>query len=320
MNRRTLAAALVLLSVAFACRAKRKKVIAVIPKATSHQFWGSVHAGAAAAAGALGVEVLWNGPALETDYSRQIQIVDSMIARRVDGLAISAAESKSLVQPVDRAMAAGIPVAVFDSGLDSENYTTFVATNNYEAGRLAARTLARLLQHRGKIAVIMHTPGSESTIVREKGFDDAIEKEYPEIHVVARQFGYSDRGKAMAAAENILTAHPDLDGMFASAEPSSVGAALALKNQGGSSRVKLVAFDSTEGLIQDLKGGVIQALVVQDPFRIGYEAVRALVDKLNGKTPPKHVDLSATVVFAKDLKRTEIQQLVSPDLSKYFKP
>jgi ribose transport system substrate-binding protein len=228
--KKVLPALLAVLAVAAcACGGSRKKVIAVIPKGTSHLFWLSVQAGAMAAGQDLGVEVLWNGPATETEYSRQIQIVDSMIARRVDGIALAAAERKALVGVVDRAMKAGIPVTIFDSGLDSDNYTTFVATDNYEAGRLAARTLARLVGGKGKVAVVMHAPGSFSTMERERGFDEAMAQEFPEIRVVARQFGLSDRAKAVAASENILTAHPDLDGLFASTEPSSTGAALALR-------------------------------------------------------------------------------------------
>src|SRR5579864_7764468 len=114
-----------------ACQGSRQKTIAVIPKGTSHLFWLSVQAGAVAAGQKLGVRILWNGPAQETEYDRQIQIVDSMIARHVDGLAIAAAERKGLVQSIDRAASFGIPVTVFDSGVDTTNYLTFVATDNY---------------------------------------------------------------------------------------------------------------------------------------------------------------------------------------------
>src|ERR1700694_5050030 len=211
------------------CQNSKKKVIGVVPKGTSHIFWQSVQAGAMAAGKELGVEVLWNGPAQETEYDRQIQIVDSMIARRVDGIAVAAAERKALVQSIDRAASVGIPLTVFDSGVDTTNYLTFIATDNYEAGRMGARELAKLLSGKGDVAILMHTPGSQSTMDRESGFEDVMKKEYPGIHVVARQYGQSDRSKAMAAAENILTAHPTLDGMFASSEPSSVGASLAIK-------------------------------------------------------------------------------------------
>jgi len=298
------------------CHGSRQKTIAVIPKGTAHLFWISVHAGAMAAAQKLDVNVLWNGPAQETEYDRQIQIVDSMIARRVDGIAVAAAERKALVQSIDRAASVGIPLTVFDSGVDTTNYLTFIATDNYEAGRMGARELAKLLNGKGSVAIIMHAPGSQSTMDRESGFEDVLKNEYPAIHVVARQYGQSDRSKAMAATENILTAHPSLDGMFASSEPSSVGASLAIKSRGLGGKIKFVAFDSSEGMIADLKAGVIDAMVVQDPFRMGFEAVQSLVDKLNGKTPPKRIDLPAHVIEKQDLDNPEVKELLFSGVTK----
>jgi ribose transport system substrate-binding protein len=292
------------------CNRTTKKRIAVVPKGTSHIFWISVQEGAMAAGKEFNVEILWNGPPQETDYSRQMQIVDSMVAQHVDGIALAAAERKALVGPVDRAAAAGIPVTVFDSGLDSTNYLSYVATNNLEGGRLAARTLGQLLNGKGKVAMIMHAPGSASTMDREQGFNEVMSKDFPGIKVVATQFGMSDRAKSRAAAENILTAHPDLDGMFASSEPSSVGASLAIKGQGLSGKVKLVVFDSSDTLIEDMRAGTISAMVVQDPFKMGYEAVKTLVDKLNGQTPPKRIDLNAVVVRKEDLDKPEMKQLL----------
>jgi ribose transport system substrate-binding protein len=301
------------------CQQNSKKTIAVVPKATSHLFWVSVQAGAMAAAEEYGVNVEWNGAASETEYPRQIQIVDSFISRRVDGIALAATERKALVAVLDRAAQANIPVTVFDSGVDSDNYMSFLATNNYEGGQLAGRTLGRLLNGNGKVGVVLHAPGSGSTMDRERGFEDAMKAEFPGIRIVAQQFGQSDRSKAMAAMENILTAHPDLDGVFASSEPSSMGAALALKSRGLNGRVKLVAFDSSDVMIEDLKGGVIDAMVVQDPFRMGHDAVKTLVDKLNGQTPPKKVDLSARVVTKADLEKEDVKLLLFPDVKKYLK-
>jgi ribose transport system substrate-binding protein len=298
------------------CNTNRRKVIGVVPKATSHLFWVSVQAGTMAAGRALNVEVVWNGPATEIEFSRQIQIVDSMIARHVDGLALAAQDHTALDASLDRAAREGIPVTVFDSGVDSTNYMTFVATNNFEAGQMAARKLAELLKGKGSIAMVLHVPGSFSTMERERGFEDTMAKEFPGIHIEQKQYGMSDRSKAMAAAENILTAHPNLDGIFASTEPSSVGTALALKSRGLAGKVKFVAFDASEGMVQDLKEGTIDALVAQDPFRMGYEAVATLVDKLNGKTPPKRIDLSARVITRPDLDKPEIKALLNPDVKK----
>jgi len=320
VNKRELAGAVaVLLSVALiSCGGSHRKTIAVIPKATSHLFWVSVQAGAMAAGKKLNVDVLWNGPPTETDYARQVQIVDSMIARQVDGLAVAAQDRITLNASLDRAAAAHIPVTVFDSGVDSSNYMTFIATNNFEAGQMAARKLAALVGGKGKVAELMHAPGSKSTMDREAGFEDAVKKEFPGLQIVARQFSMSDRAKAMAAAENFLTAQPDLDGIFASAEPGSLGAALALKSRGVAGKVKLVAFDAGEDLVDDLKDGSIDALVAQDPFRMGYDAVKTLVDKLHGANPPKIIDLSATVVTKRDLDKPEIKALLFPDVKRYL--
>jgi ribose transport system substrate-binding protein len=293
-----------------ACHGNRQKRIAVIPKATSHIFWLSVQKGAFDAGKEFGVEILWNGPPTETDYARQMQILDSMVAQRVDGIAIAAAERKALVAGVDRAVSAGIPITVFDSGLDSQNYLSYVATDNVEAGRIGARTLGEMLSGKGKVAIVMHAPGSASTMDREKGFTEVIEREFPGMKIVASQFGMSDRAKSRAAAENILTAHPDLNGIFASSEPSSVGAALALKGRGLADKISLVAFDSSDSMIDDLRTGAIDAMVVQDPHRMGFEAVKTLVDKLGGKTPPKRLDLNAIVVRAKDLNEPQVKRLL----------
>ena len=301
------------------CRGSRKKVIGVVPKGTSHLFWQTVQAGAIAAGRDLGVEIEWNGAPMETDYSRQIQIVDSMIARHVDGLVVAAADRTALVQPLDRAAKAGVPVVVFDSGLDSTNYVTFIATNNFNAGQMAARKLAEMVHGKGKVAVVMHAPGSASTMERERGFDEVMAKEFPAIEVVARQFGMSDRAKSRSAAENMLAAHPDLNGMFASSEPSSVGASLAIKSRGLADQVWMVAFDSSDGMIEDLKSGAIDAMVVQDPFKIGYDGVKTLVEFLNGKTPPKQIDLNARVLMKEDLDKPDVKKLLSPELDKYLK-
>jgi ribose transport system substrate-binding protein len=301
------------------CNQSRKKQIAVIPKSTSSLFYQPVHAGANAAGEEYHLEILWSGAASETDYSRQIEIVDSMIARHVDGLAIAASERNALNHSLERASAENIPVTIFDSGVDSKNYMTFIATDNVEAGRMAGRKLGDLLGGKGTVAIILHAPGSYSTMDRENGFKEVVAKNYPGIRIVAEQYSGGDRAKAMQVTEDILTVHSDLAGMFASSEPTAVGAAQALKARGLAGKVKLVGFDASEGLIQDLKEGVFSALVVQDPFKMGHEAVRTLADKLAGKSPEKQIDLSAVVVTAADLEKPDIHTLLYPDLKKWLK-
>ena len=291
----------------------------MIPKSTASVFWQAVQAGAIAAGQENNVKITWSGPPLETDYSRQIEILDSMIAKHVDGIAIAASERNALNNSLDRAAKENIPVTVFDSGVDSTNYMTFLATNNYEAGKAAARKLGQLLGGKGNIAEIQHAPGSGSTMDRERGFTEVIASEFPGIHIIAKQFSQGDREKGMNVTENILTANPALSGIFASSEPSSVGAARALKARNLAGKVKFVAFDSSQGLVNDLKAGTIDALVAQDPFKLGHDAILTLVDRLNGKTPPKQVDLSARVITQADLSKPDVHALLYPEIDKYLK-
>ena len=209
---------------AFSCNRSDRTVIGVAPKGTSSIFWQAVHAGVIAAGEEYDVDILWNGPPQETEYARQIQIVESMINRRVDGIVLSPSESTALVGVVERAGELGIPVTVFDSGIDTDNYVCFVATDNVGAGRLAAETLNDMLGGKGKIAMVKHVPGSASTGNREIGFHAALEEEYTGLEIVNEQYCMSDRTRALSITEDMLTAHPELDALFCSSEAATVGA------------------------------------------------------------------------------------------------
>lgn len=300
------------------CTRSEKKVVGVVPKGANHIFWQTVHAGALKAAAEYGFEVEWNAPTLEIDSSRQIEIVDSMVNKHLAGIVLAPVDKNALVAVVERAAAAGIPVSIFDSALDSNKKVSFVATNNEEGGRMAARRLAEVIGGKGKVAVIGFMPGSASTMEREHGFQDEMRKNYPRVDVVAMQFGMADRAKSMAATENILTAHPDLAGLFADNESSLAGTVQALKGR-GAKNVKLVGFDASDQLIGDLKAGFIDSLVVQNPFRMGYEATKAIGQKLKGETPQASIDSGATLVTLADLEKPEVKELLFPDLSKYLK-
>ncbi len=298
------------------CRGSRKKLIGVVPKATSHLFFVNIHRGVDQAARDFNVDVRWNGPNEETDHTRQIQIVESMVTQRVDALAISATDERALVAPVERAIRAGIPVTIFDSGVNVEGYTSFIATDNYGAGCTAARLLAGLIGKNGKIGMVMHKPGGTSTVLRERGFEETMSKEFPAVVIAARQFGMSDRARSRAAAENILTAHPDLAGVFASSEASSLGSIQAIRSRGQSGKVKLITFDSSDAHVEALREGTIDTMLVQEPFRIGYEAVRSLADKLEGRTPARRLDLPVRVISQADLNKPEVMTLLIPQPAK----
>jgi ribose transport system substrate-binding protein len=299
-----------------ACNRDKKKVIAVIPKGNAHLFWQSVHAGAVATSRETGVEVIWNGPASETDYTGQLKVVDAMINRRVDAIALAPIDSKAMVQVVERAAAEGIPVIIFDSGIDTDKFVAQVATDNYHAGEMGAERMAKLLGGKGKVAILANMPGSASTVARESGFEDSMKKNYPGIQIVEKQFGNAEVASSLTKAENILTGHPDLDGVFASNESSSVGFAQALRDR--KTKIKMVGFDWSPSLLDDVKNGVIDSLVVQNPFKMGQEAVRLAVDKLDGKTIVKMNALAPKLIDKENLGTPEVQAQVNPDLKKYL--
>jgi len=287
-----------------------KRVIAVIPKGVSHFFWQSVHAGADAVAKEFNVEVVWKGPAQETDYAGQINIVEDAINRRVDGICVAPSHREALVPIVERAQREGIPVTIFDSGIGTENYTSYVATDNRQGGRIAAERLAEKLAGKGKIAILGVKAGSVSTDEREEGFQEVIKQKYPGIEIVAFQYGEADRARSLDRAADILTAHSDLNGFFASNESSTVGVVQAIKQKGMGGKILLVGFDSSPNLIDDLKSGAIDSLVLQNPFKMGYEAVKSMVEKLNGQTPPRQVDTGVKLLTRDNLDTPEMQQLL----------
>ena len=319
MSRNLLTIALtgLLLLTVSSCSRTHKRTIGVVSKGQAHEYWNSVHAGAEAAGQAAGVEILWNGPAQETDLTRQIQIVESMITQHVDGIALAPVDKTALVPYVERAQKEGIPVAIYDSGLDSQNYLCFIATNNYQAGQMAARKLGELLKGQGSVLEVKHMPGSASSMDRESGFAETLQHEFPKVHVVGEEFGMGDRDKVMGVTENLLTAHPDADAIFASAESSSVGAARAVEERHLTGKIKFVGFDSSHELIQALDKNVINALVVQDPFRIGFEAVQSIANAMKGQQPPRHMDLNAILITKADLTKPAIQALLNPGSVKH---
>jgi ribose transport system substrate-binding protein len=298
------------------CRRGDRKVVGVIAQGRSHMFWQSVHAGAVAAAREHGLEVSWNAPTSETDIAGQIQIMQTMINRRLDAIAISPIERRALVNIVNRAASENIPVVIFDTGVDTDRYIARVATDNYAAGQMAAERMAQILGGKGEVIMVACQPGSASTIAREQGFEDVIKSRYPGIRIVDKRFGMSDFAKSMSVAENMLTAHPDVDGVFASNETGSVGAAQALK--GRRSKAKMVGFDWSPTLLEDLRSGLIDSLVAQDPFKIGYEAVAAAAKKLRGETPQKEQPLAALLVTRDNLNDPGVQKQLNPDLKKYL--
>ncbi len=215
-------------------KAKKWRVM-VIPKGTTHEFWQSVHAGAAKGAEESGdVEMIWQGPAREDDRTEQIKLVQSAVASGVDGIVLAPLDARALVEPVEQAIAKGIKVVIIDSALESSKISSFVATDNYHGGVLAARRLGEVLKGEGKIILLRYAVGSASTDDRERGFADTMKRDFPKVvYLSDDQYAGATSDLAQQKAQNLLTRfRGQLDGVFCSNESSAVGMLRALDGAG----------------------------------------------------------------------------------------
>lgn len=299
-----------------------KITIAVIPKGTTHEFWKSMHAGAVKASRELDVDIFWQGPLKEDDREEQIKVIDSFKARRVSAMALAPLDDKALRIPVRNAVRAGIPVLILDSELDSEDYVSFVSTDNYQGGWAGGEYLATILGGQGKVILLRMQEGSASTMKREQGFLDAI-AEFEKIEVVSsNQYGGVTTEMSFRASENLLAAQGaatgGVDGIFCPNESTTFGMLRALQDSNLAGKIKLVGFDSSKQIVDAMRRGELHGLVLQDPFNMGYLGVKMLVQHLNGAELDKRVDTGLTLVTPENMDDPEVKQILLPDLDAYL--
>ena len=295
--------------------------IAMVPKGTTHEFWKSVHAGAVKASRELGVEVVWKGPLREDDLSDQIDIVQSFVAQGVAGIALAPLSDKGLVGTVKAATDSRVPVVVFDSDLAGGNYVSFVATDNVAAGRTAGEALAKAVG-KGNVLLLRYQEGSASTANREKGFLEAVAA-HPELKVVSdSQYGGATTETAEKASENLLAAQKAdtgaVQGVFAPNESTTFGMLRALRQAGLAGKVHFVGFDASDKLVDGVRAGDVDGLVVQRPFEMGYLAIKTLVGNIRGQAVEKRIDTGSTLVTKANVDTPDVEALVKPDLKTWL--
>lgn len=289
--------------------------IAVIPKGTTHVFWQSVKAGAFAARDELKVHVEFKGPTKEDDRNAQISLVERMVAsRKFDGIVIAPLDDTSLVSPIERAISKKIPVVIFDSALNSDRTVSFVATDNYAGGKMAGEKMVALLGAGKKVALLRYQQNSASTDKREQGFVDAV-RAGGLILVSDDLYGGATRETAQKASENLLRGLADrggADGIFCPNESTTYGMLLALREHRLVKKMVFIGFDSAPTLLDALRGGDIQALVVQNPYRMGYLGVKTMVAHLRGEPADERIDTGVSLVTAANIDSPRIRQVLDP--------
>jgi ribose transport system substrate-binding protein len=300
--------------------------IAVIPKGTTHEFWKAINAGAIKAqreltAAGTQTDIIWKGPLREDDRDQQIQVVENFMARRVNAIVLAPLDSQALVRPVHHALQAGVPVVVMDSGLKSDEYVSFVATDNYKGGVMAGEEMGKLLGGKGKVILLRYQVGSASTEARESGFLEALKK-FPGIQLISSdQHAGATRELAYQASQNLLNRFGrEVNGVFCPCEPPTIAMTKALRDLGlAGGKVKMVGFDAGSQSVLDLKNGDLQALVVQNPMLMGYLGVVTAVKHLRGEQVEKRIDTGVALVTSQNMNQPEITELLHPPLEKYLK-
>lgn len=295
----------------YTATAGEKLLIVYIPKDTNSPYWLIVKAGAVAAAEKYDAKVEMLGPSVPTDIATQVNIVNDQITRGVSAILLTAGDAKALAPVTERAKKEGIPLIAVDSGVESDAPLSYIATDNINAAKIAAEKLAELIDYKGKVLLMSFVAGSQTASEREKGFIEGI-KQFPDIDLVGTQYSLADASRAMTIMENMLTAYPDLAGVFTGEEKTGAGVARQLELSEKAGIVKMVAFDASEQLIQGLQKGTVDALIVQQPYQMGYLGVEFAMKVINGETIPKFVETPVIVVTKDNFNDPEIQKVLYP--------
>jgi ribose transport system substrate-binding protein len=299
--------------------------IAVVPKGTTHEFWKTIHAGAMQAAqeltaGGDTVRIIWKGPLREDDREQQVQVVEGFTSQGVSGIVLAPLDNRALVRPVEEAKAAGVPTVIFDSGLESDQIVSFVATDNYKGGELCAERLGSLLGGKGKVLLLRYQEGSASTTEREKGFADKMKSAYPGITLVSSdQYAGATRETAKRTSENLLNRYGnELAGIFTPNESSTDGMLLALQDIGKAGKIRLVGFDASKSLLDAMRAKHLDGVAVQNPMKMGYLGVKTMVAHLKNQPIEKRIDTGVSLVTPENMDEPASKELVNPPVDKYL--
>jgi len=292
----------------------KKLRIGFIPKGTTHEFWKGMQAGAEKAAGENNVDLTWKGPLKEDDREEQIKVVENFVAEHVDGIVLAPLDEQALKNPVKEAKAAGISVIIVDSALKDTPTVSFIATDNFQAGKRGGEKLAKALGNKGRVIMLRYAEGSASTMAREEGFLQAVKDAGLQV-ISEEQHGGATRESAQSASENLLARFKkgdglEVDGIFCPNESTTFGMLRALQNAKLAGKVKFVGFDSSKELIAGVEAGEIEGLVIQNPFKMGYEAVTKMVAHLKKEDVETKIDTGATLVDKANLNTPEVKALL----------
>jgi ribose transport system substrate-binding protein len=282
--------AIVILMLITTCSSKKKTYIPVISKGFQHQFWQAVKLGSEQAAEELNVDITFEGPEGESQVDKQIDMLQTALNKKPKAICLAALDSKAVIPLLEKAKSMKIPVIGFDSGVDSDIPVTTCATKNLEAAGLAADKMAELIGGKGEVALVVHDQTSRTGIDRRDGFVNRIKEKYPDINIVDIQYGGGDHLKSTDITKAIIQAHPNIKGIFGANEGSAIGVVNAIKELKKTGKIVVIGYDSGKLQKDAIRSGLMAGAITQNPVGIGYEAVKAAVNAINGESLPTEVD------------------------------
>lgn len=283
--------------------------VALVAKSTQTEFWLSVFAGAEAAATEYNVKLTIVGPETEEDYETQNRMVAQAVADGAEALVFSAIDYENNAVAIDDAAGQGVRIVAIDSNVDSSAVSTYIGTDNYAAGQMAARAALERVEGELKVGIINYDISSANGQERQRGAAD-IFQESGRAELVAVINTLAEAGQAQEDTAALLKRHPEINVLLAFNEPTSVGAAEAVENLGLSEQVFLVGFDSNVITIDGLQEGAVDALVVQNPYAMGYLGVESAYKLLSGQSGEleQTVDTSTQIVDRENLFSSDSQK------------
>ena len=292
------------------------KRIAVVLKASESEFWQIVKHGCETAGAQLGADVNVQAPTSESQIERQISIMENAISSKPDAIVLAPSQSSPLVPAVEEAMDKGIPVIIIDSKADTENVSSFLASDNLKIGRVAADELAKAMTAKfgkaeGKVAAITFFSGAGSLEKRKSGFLGRLKEKYPGIKVVDFRDAMGKTGETISFVENFLTSHKDLKGIFANNQPTGEETVRAL-DQAQRKDLAVVVVDAGQQEVWGLENGFVDSMIVQQPWKMGFMGVEYAIKAAKGEDLDKFIDTGIVAISPEMLKSGAAAEYLDP--------
>jgi ribose transport system substrate-binding protein len=272
----------------------KQKIFVMIPKGV-HPYYEPCYEGFKDAGAKYGVKTEYLA-AKAFEVPQEVEIIENVIARHVDGIAISALDDQGLVPAIEEATKAGIKVITFDAPAPSSKALTYIGTMNEAAGYSGAQELIKLMNNEGEVAVLQGGLGAPNLNDRFKGFERCIKEKAPNIKIVAREDEQGKIDMTVNKTEALLQAHPTLKAIFGVSAEVCPGAAAALKQQGKAGKVTLAGFDDLPDTLAAIRGDVVNFCIAQRTNKMGWLSVEKLLEAVDNKPLPKEIDTGVLII------------------------